>query len=124
MRVLLVSHPPLSTQLGAAQTALTLAAALRDRGHDAQAWSPEPLPAGTRWWNHWLRQRQAAEEYAARQGPFEVLDTPAISATGKLARYGELVVRSVQPELLYLNDAITGDLRHRLTPRSLLHALQ
>ena len=124
MRVLLVCHPPLSAQLGAAQTALTLAEALRGRGHDALVWSPEPLPPGTRWWNLWLRQRRAAEVFAASHGPFEVIDTPAISATGKLARCGALVVRSVQPELLYLADAIAGDLRHRLTPRSLLHALQ
>jgi glycosyltransferase involved in cell wall biosynthesis len=124
MRILVVSHPPLSAQLGAAQTALTLVDALRDRGHDALAWSPEPLPPGTRWWNLWLRQRQAAEDFVASHGPFEVIDTPAISATGKLARCGSLVVRSVQPELLYLADMIAGDLRHRLTPRSLLHALQ
>jgi glycosyltransferase involved in cell wall biosynthesis len=124
MRILVVCHPPLSAQFGAAQTALTLAEALRARGHDALAWSPEPLPPGTRWWNLWLRQRRAAEDFAAGHGPFEVIDTPAISATGRLARCGALVVRSVQPELLYLADAITGDLRHRLTPRSLLHALQ
>ncbi|HEX4965343.1 MAG TPA: glycosyltransferase family 4 protein [Thermoanaerobaculia bacterium] len=124
MRILVVCHPPLAARHGAAQTALTLAEALRARGHDAEAWSPEPLPPGTRWWNLWLRQRRAAEDYAASHGPFDVIDTPAIAATARLARSGALVARSVQPELHYLADAIAGDLRHRVTPRALLHALQ
>ncbi|HEV7787240.1 MAG TPA: glycosyltransferase family 1 protein, partial [Thermoanaerobaculia bacterium] len=123
MRILIVSHPPLAAELGAAQIALNLAAALRDRGHDAVAWSPEPLPTGTRWWNLWQRQRQVIAGFAARQGPFDVIDTPAISASRELARHGRLVVRSVQPELLYLLYDVVGDLKRRPTPRAVTHSV-
>jgi glycosyltransferase involved in cell wall biosynthesis len=122
VRILLVSHPPLTAELGAAQIALNLSAALRDRGHDARAWSPEPLPAGTRWWNLWRRQTQGLERFAEREGPFDVIEVPAISASARLARHGRVVVRSVQPELRYLFLDLRGDLAHRLTPRSLANA--
>lgn len=102
MRILIVSHPPLTADLGSAQTALTLAAALRDRGHDAIAWSPEPLPPGARWWNIWQWQARGVERFVAQHGPFDLIDTPAISASRRLARHGRIVVRSIQPELLYL----------------------
>lgn len=123
MRVLLVSHPPLAPENGAAQTALELAAALRARGHDALAWSPAPLPPDTRWWQVWRRQRQALERFAAGHGPFDVIDTPAISASRRLARSGSLVVRSIQPELRYLWRAIRDDLLHAPSPRALAHAI-
>jgi glycosyltransferase involved in cell wall biosynthesis len=122
MRMLLVSHPPLSAELGAAQVALNLAAALRDRGHDAQAWSPEPLPPDTRGWNLWRRQTREIERYAERHGPFDVIEVPAISASARLARHGRIVVRSVQPELRYLYLGIREDLAHRVSPRALVHA--
>lgn len=123
MRILVVSHPALAAELGAAQIALNLAAALRDRGHDARAWSPEPLPAGTRWWNLWLHQRRAVERFVAAEGPFDVVDTPAISATRTLARLAPLVVRSVQPELRYLWAGIRSDLGSHPSPRAAAHAL-
>ncbi len=124
MRILIVSHPPLTGELGAAQTALQLAAALRDRGHDASAWSPEPLPPGVRWWNIWRRQRVAIETFVTEHGPFDVIDTPASTASRNLARQGRLIVRSIQPELLYLWQEIHGDMgKHLLpSPRSLAHA--
>ena len=121
MRILIVSHAPLTAESGAAQTALTLAAALRNRGHDALAWSPEPLPPDTRWWNLWRRQAQSAERFAACQGPFDVIDTPAISASRRLSRHGRLVVRSVQPEMRYLLFDLRSDLRRRSLPRALAH---
>jgi glycosyltransferase involved in cell wall biosynthesis len=122
MRILLVSHPSLSAELGAAQVALNLAAALRDRGHDAQAWSPEPLPADTRWWNLWRRQTSGIERFAEGHGPFDVIETPAISASARLARCGRLVVRSVQPELRYLYLGLRSDVAYRPSPRALLNA--
>ena len=118
----MVSHPPLTAELGAAQVALNLAAALRDRGHDARAWSPEPLPPGTRWWNLWRRQTQGIERFAEREGPFDVIEVPAISASARLARHGRIVVRSVQPELRYLFLDLRSDLAHRPTPRALANA--
>lgn len=123
MRILVVSHPPLVAELGAAQTALQLAAGLRALGHDACAWSPSPLPPGTRWWNVSTRQRQGAERFAAEHGPFDLIDTPAITASALLARSGRLVVRSVQPELLYVLHGVREDLRRPPvpSPRALAH---
>jgi glycosyltransferase involved in cell wall biosynthesis len=118
MRILLVSHPPLTAELGAAQIALRLAAELRTLGHDAVAWSPAPLPAGTHWRNLWLRQRRAIERHVAEHGPFDVIDTPAISASPRLACAGRLAVRSIQPELLYLWSDVQGDLRQGPVPSS------
>jgi len=122
MRILIVSHPPLRAEFGAAQTALTLASALRDRGHDAVAWSPEPLPLGTRWWNIWQRQTRNIERFIGSHGPFDVIDTPAISASRRLNRYGRLVVRSIQPELRYLLFELRNDLLGQPSLRSLAHA--
>jgi glycosyltransferase involved in cell wall biosynthesis len=120
VRILIVSHPALDRESGAAQIALNLAAALRERGHDAVAWSPEPLPPDTRWWNVYQRQRRAIERFAAAGGPWDVIESPAVSATRRLARLGFLVVRDVQPELLYLRDALKRELRLR-SPRTLFH---
>lgn len=122
MRVLVVSHPALASESGAAQVALHLAEALRERGHDALAWSPEPLPSDTRGWNLWLRQRAALEAYAAAHGPFDVIEMPAISASRELLRHGRLVTRSVQPELRYLTHELTADFRSGLSPRPLVNA--
>ncbi|HEX9945110.1 MAG TPA: glycosyltransferase family 4 protein [Thermoanaerobaculia bacterium] len=122
MRILVVSHPPLTAEFGAAQTALTLAAALRARGHDALAWSPEPLPPGTRWWNLWRGQAAGIERYAADHGPFDVIDTPAITASRELARHGRIVVRSIQPELRYLLFDLRNDLLRRPSLRALANA--
>jgi glycosyltransferase involved in cell wall biosynthesis len=123
MRILLVSHAPLTAELGAAQTALLLAGALRARGHDAFAWSPEPLPRGTHWWNVWRRQAQSIERFAESNSRFDVIDTPAISAGHRLLPYGQLVVRSIQPELRYLLFELQTDLLGRPSPRSFAHAV-
>lgn len=118
----MVSHSALVAELGAAQVALSLAAALRARGHEAMAWSPEPLPAGTAWWNTWRRQRRAIERFAAAAGAFDAIDTPAITASRVLARHGALVVRSTQPELLYLSHGVRGELRRNRSAGALCRA--
>ncbi len=122
MRILIVSHPPLTAELGASQVAMSLAAALAARGHDARAWSPEPLPADTRWFNLRRRQRRAIETYAAANGPFDVIESPALTASRQLARHGILVVRSVQPELRYLWRGLRADLARPLPLRGAVHA--
>lgn len=123
MKILLVSHPPLAAELGAAQIAINLAEALRGRGHDARAWSPEPLPPDTRWWNLWKRQTEGAERWAEENGPFDVIETPALSASGRLARCCRLLVtRSVQPELGYLWHDVRSDLA-RPSPRAIATAV-
>lgn len=122
MRILLVSHPPLSPESGAAQLALNLEGALRSRGHDAVAWSPEPLD-GARWWDRWLLQRRAIETYVAESGPFDVIDLPAVSVSRQLARAAVIVARSTQPELLYLTHELADQLRRRPpSPRFPFHA--
>lgn len=120
MRLLVVSHPPLAAEYGAAQLALNLGAACRRRGHEVTVWSPEPLPPETRWWHRWLRQRQAIEAYVAAHGPFDVIDVPAISVGRRLARAATIVARSVQPELLYLAAGLDAQLRRRPFPSLLL----
>jgi glycosyltransferase involved in cell wall biosynthesis len=122
VRILIVSHPPLSAELGAAQVAINLAAALSERGHDVRTWSPEPLAASSHWWNRWLAQRRAIEHFAAAQGPFDAIDTPAISASRRLARCGSLIVRSVQPELQYLFHGVRSALGHGPSPAALAQA--
>ncbi|HKV06552.1 MAG TPA: glycosyltransferase family 4 protein [Thermoanaerobaculia bacterium] len=118
-----MSHPPLAPESGAAQVALSLAEALRARGHDAVAWSPEPLPRGTRWWDRWVRQRRAVERHVRSAGPFDVVDAPAVSVSPRLARAAPVVARSTQPELLYLAEELGSQLGRRLSPRLPLHAL-
>jgi glycosyltransferase involved in cell wall biosynthesis len=116
MKVLVVCHPPLGSEGGASQTALKLAAALRERGHDAAAWSPEPLPARARWWDRWLWQRRRLEEHL-RGHRYDVLDLPAVSISRRIAASAPLVVaRSVQPELLYLRITL-HERRRALLPR-------
>jgi glycosyltransferase involved in cell wall biosynthesis len=122
VRILLVSHPALAAELGAAQIAINLAEALRARGHEALAWSPEPLPSGTRWWNLARRQARAAERFAASSGPWDLIDTPAIAASRELAQCGPLLVRSVQPELRYVWHGVRSDLLSNPSPRAVLHA--
>lgn len=121
MRLLLVSHPPLIPELGVPQVVLSLAHALRERGHDTLAWSPEPLPPGTRWWDRWRAQRSALERFVREAGPFDAIDAPAISLGPHLGRAARLVARSFQPEMLYMK----ADLRAQLlrpTWRTPFHA--
>jgi len=102
MRILLVSHPPLSAELGAAQVAVNLARALSARGHQALAWSPEPLPPPVSRLRRWSDQARAIGRFVAEHGPFDVIDSPPISIAGTWVGQGSVVARSVQPELRYL----------------------
>lgn len=102
MRILVVSHPPLSPEYGAAQAALNLSAALRRRGHEVVAWSPEPLPPAARWWNRWRWQRRRLEEYLTSVPPFDAIDLPAVSISRRVAAAAPTIARSVQPDLRYL----------------------
>lgn len=112
MRILLVTHAPLRPEFGAAQAAIHLAAALRGRGHDALAWSTEPLPAAARSWSSWWWQRRRIEDYLAANPPFDLLDLPAVSISRAIAAHPRVVARSVQPDLLYFGAALGAQLRH------------
>jgi len=125
MRILVVSHPRLSPQYGAAQIALNLAGALADRGHDAVAWSPEPFSPKPRWWEIWRHHRQALERFLEESDRFDVIDVPAVSITSRVARAGIVVARNVQPEILYLAVALRWQLRRGSgvsLPRFFMHA--
>ena len=102
MRILLVSHPPLRPEFGAAQLAIELAAALCERGHDAVPWSPEPLPGGGHLGGFYKIQRRAIERHLAAAGPFDAVDLPALSVSSAVSAASFVVARSIQPDLLYL----------------------
>ncbi len=123
MRILLVSHVPLEIESGAAQIAINLCNGLRAIGHDAIAWSPEPLPPETRWWTRWRRRVRQIEAHVESDGPFDVIDSPAVTATAALAAAARLVVRSIQPELLYLQSDLRAHASQWSSPRSWLHRL-
>lgn len=115
MRVLLVSHPPLLPELGAAQVTMNLAAALAAAGTEVVTFSPEPLPPSSRWFR-FLAQRRAIERYIAAHGPFDVLDMPSLSVSATIAASGFVVARSIQPDLDYLRLDLTAELRRRPFP--------
>lgn len=123
MRILIVSHPPLDERAGAAQVAMNLAASLRERGHDALAWSPAAHIEAPRWWRYWRQQGEAIERFVRSSGPFDVVDTPAISAARLKGLCRTLMVRSVQPELRYLATDVGSDLIRTASPRAALNAL-
>lgn len=50
IRLLIVTHAPLSAETGAGQVAINLAEAFRSQGHDVTLWTPHPLPTQTKWW--------------------------------------------------------------------------
>ncbi|MGQ0523803.1 MAG: glycosyltransferase family 4 protein [Betaproteobacteria bacterium] len=102
MRLLIVVHSPLTATLGAAQMALNLADAMRAQGIDALAWSPYPRQEKVPWWCElsWVRRR--VRQYVEENGPFDVIDSPPIMLSWRLARHATVVARSVGPDLLYL----------------------
>lgn len=125
MRILIVTHAPLEPEYGAAQVALNLAAALAERGHEALAWSTEPLPAAAGWWNRWRWQRRRLEAFLEASGPFDAVDLPAVSASPRAAAAAPLVARSVQPDLRYFACSLANGLSRlpRSAPRLAVESL-
>lgn len=103
MRILIVTHAPLSPEFGAGQMAINLAEAFRNLGENVTLWSPHPLPEKIKWWQTMPKMRSKMDEFIQTQKPFDVIDSPAIFITAKVRKAADIVVsRSVQPDLLYL----------------------
>jgi len=102
LRLLIVTHAPLSPEHGAAQVALNLATGLRMYGLDVTLWSPHPLMIRGRWWAGLVAMRDKLNEFIDRQPKFDVVDAPAFFITKTVWRQPFVLVRSVQPELRYL----------------------
>lgn len=101
MRILIVSHPPIEERFGAAQLALGLAFGLRESGHDVRVWSPSTLLRESSAASADRRRGPALAELCAREGPFDVVDAPAIDISYLRGSGATLVARSVQPDLRY-----------------------
>jgi glycosyltransferase involved in cell wall biosynthesis len=114
VRVLLVTYAELDPRYGAAQPALNLAAALRDRGHDAEAWAPPPPPPELRWWHSVAWRRGQLQALLAGRPRYDVVDLPPLAVAGGRLPASILVARSTQPDLRYWALEARGLLRAAL----------
>jgi hypothetical protein len=111
LRILIVTHAPLSLEFGAGQMAINLGAAFRDQGHEVTLYSIDCPYSGTKWWQKiqpWWQVQQMRiklEQFIHTQEPFDVIDipgglgliTPTVSKSAPT-----IVARSVQPHILYI----------------------
>ena len=124
MRILIATHAPLNRKYGAAQTALNLADALKQKGVEVEVWSPQPIPATVRSWNHFPYMRRALRSYIANGRPFDVLDAPAFLIPFHLDPGLRVIARSVQPDLRYVwCDLAAGSWVRRVSPKRIVAAL-
>jgi glycosyltransferase involved in cell wall biosynthesis len=108
MRILIVTHAPLTAEFGASQIALNLGEALRAYGHDVTLWSPQPIPVNTRWWRTLQAMRARLDEFLCTAEGFDLIDCPATFVTPVASRSATVVARSTQPDLLYLRKDLTS----------------
>lgn len=102
MRILIVTHAPLSPEFGAGQMAINLAGAFRKQGQEVVLWSPHSLGSKTKWWQSTQQIRSKLNAFVQNQAPFDLIDSHALFITKELSRSSVVVARSVQPDLLYL----------------------
>lgn len=114
IRILIVTHAPLSTKFGAGQMAINFAEALRVQGHNVTLWSPDPLPSQTRWWQTTQRMRAKLDAFIESQEPFDVIDSCAGLITKQVSRSALVVARSVQPDILYLAHSLNYPMERSL----------
>ncbi len=100
-RFLVVVLAPVTPELGAAQVAINLTAALRERGIEVTVWSPFPMSQGVGWFQAISFWKKGLRDFIERHGPFDVIDAPSAVVTRWLARQGLVIARSVQPEIRY-----------------------
>lgn len=104
LRILIVTHAPLSRESGAGQMAINLAEALRAQGHSVTLWSPYPMQPVTRWWQEiqsFQTMRSKLNEFLETRKTFDVIDCYPLLLTKKVSNKGFVIARSVQPEILY-----------------------
>ncbi|HBB32225.1 MAG TPA: hypothetical protein DC064_10620 [Cyanobacteria bacterium UBA9273] len=109
IRILIVTHAPLSAEFGAGQAAINLAEAFREQGHDVTLWSPHPLPPQTRWWQTVQQMQAKLDSFIETQKPFDLIDSPATLITRKVSQSAIVVARSVQPDILYLINSLNDN---------------
>lgn len=114
IRILIVTHSPLSAEFGAGQVAINLAQALRAKGHDVTLWSPHPLPPQTRWWQSIQQMRSKLDAFIKTQEPFDVIDIFPVLITEQVGKSALVVARSVQPDILYLAHSLHSPLKRSL----------
>lgn len=117
MRILIATHAPLNEKYGAAQIALNLAEALREKGADVEVWSPQPIPASVRSWSHFPYMHRVLLSHLANSRRFDVLDAPAFLIPPGVDTALRVIARSVQPDLRYLwCDVTAGPWFWRIAP--------
>lgn len=115
LRILIVTHAPISPKFGAAQMAINLADAFRKQEYDVTLWSPHPLTSPTKWWEKiqplWQVQKIRAklEKFLSTQEPFDIIDIPggAGLVTKSVSKSAPVIVsRSIQPAILYIVNSL------------------
>lgn len=118
IRILIITHAPLSAEFGAGQVAVNLAAALRLLGHDVTLWSPHPMPSQTRWWQNITGiqlMRSKVDEFIATVPPFDVIDCFATLITKNVSKSAKFIIaRSVQPDILYIASKLNNPLKKKI----------
>lgn len=114
IRILIVTHSPLSAEFGAGQVAINLAQALRAKGHEVTLWSPHPLPPQTRWWQSVQQMRSKLNGFIKTQEPFDVIDIYPSLITKQVGKSALVVARSVQPDILYSVYSLNSPLKRSL----------
>lgn len=113
MRILIITHSPLSAEFGAGQIAINLADALTAQGHEVVLWSPHPLKK-TKWWRSIQQMRSKADSFIAGQKPFDMIDCPPTLITRRMCRSSIVVARSTQPDFLYLGNQLASVTRKKV----------
>jgi len=107
LRILIMTHAPLSPEFGAGQMTINLGEAFRELGHDVTLWSSHPVPQSNfnifSLFQHIWTARKKFDCFLANEAVFDIIDCSAVYISKQVLRSGTIVVsRSVQPEVLYL----------------------
>lgn len=99
--ILIVTMAPLVPELGASQTSLNLAKALRSCGAVVELWSPHVCSGIPKWSGTFGEARNLLEKFLECKGSFDLIDAPSIMIRRSTRRSGFVIARSMQPVLQY-----------------------